>query len=164
MSMQVNSLLSLKGDIKEQFLILERGKGHTHLQGKQKCQSRLLQSGQPYLSLWEVYGTNPPKRHFLHMKDKKVIESSWYRCIMGTSCLINLLSVIKGIVKKGRAVVVYTLILERPLRVSYILFITKLVKCGLNKETMKYIEKLQNFSDCQIQECCNSGAKSAQSR
>lgn len=94
--------------------------------------------------------TNPPKRHFLHMKDKKVIESSWYRCITGMSCMINLFFMTKGIVNKGRAVNVYTLNLERPLRVSYSLFITKLVKYGLNKETMKYIEKFQNFLDCQI--------------
>lgn len=108
--------------------------------------------------------TNPPKRYFLHMKDKKVVESSWYKCITGTSCLINLFSVTKGIVNKGRAVDVYTLNLERPLRVSYSLFITKLVKYGLNKETMKYIEKFQTFWTAKFESAVNSGAKPAQSQ
>lgn len=98
------------------------------------------------------------------MKDKKVVESSWYKCITGTSCLINLFSVTKGIVNKGRAVDVYTLNLERPLRVSYSLFITKLVKYGLNKETMKYIEKFQTFWTAKFESAVNSGAKPAQSQ
>ncbi|KAK4824064.1 hypothetical protein QYF61_009915 [Mycteria americana] len=97
-----------------------------------------------------------------HMKDKKLIRKSQHGFTKGKSCLTNLITFydeMTGLVDQGRAVdVVYLDISKAFGTVSHRILIEKLMKYGLDEQTMRWIE---NWLNCQAQRVVISVRKSS---
>jgi len=84
-----------------------------------------------------------------HMKDKKVIGSSQHVFTKWKSCLTNLITFCDettGWVVEGIAVDMVCLNLSKAFdTVFHKIFIEKLLKCGLDEETVRWIEKSESL-------------------
>ncbi|PKU28586.1 rna-directed dna polymerase from mobile element jockey- hypothetical protein [Limosa lapponica baueri] len=83
-----------------------------------------------------------------HVKDKKVIRSSYHGFTKGKSCLTNLITTfdeVTGLVDEGRAVDIAYLDFRNGFDpVSHKIFIEKLLNYSLDEQTVKWIENWLN--------------------
>ncbi|PKU45823.1 rna-directed dna polymerase from mobile element jockey- hypothetical protein [Limosa lapponica baueri] len=97
-----------------------------------------------------------------HMKDKKLIRNSQHGFTKEKSYLINLITSfdeMTGFVDKGRAVDIVYLDNSKAFgTVSHRMLIEKLMKYGLDEQTVRWTE---NWLNCQIQRVVISGRKSS---